>query len=559
MKSHERKSASICIPLVIYTWLFFVGSTTVSAAPVDLAAFSTSDGQQQIEPQPVGILDFESNNVDPGEARAITDRFRLYLGNQAIFQVIERRRMQDILNEVGFQITGACDTEECIVQVGKILGARKMIAGSVSRVGTLYSLQVRIIDIETSMVEHQAVADVSGIEDVLTSACESVANELAQKASGQTGITQPIEGPDQPVVLTTGQVRVTSTPPGATIIFDGREVGVAPATVQLSEGSHELLLNLAGYQSHTDTIDVIGGESRTIDVQLNAIASGYVQISTNPPGVTVLINDEEVGVTPIESQRVFEGRHRIELKKDGYDTETRDLEFPPNRTTFLEVTLLRSGQAQLSLQSGLRGATISVNGQRQSQVLPAQGLTLRPGSYSIEVKAVGYHVWNRSIDLNDGDNQTLTVILSPKSRTTAGALSLLIPGMGQFYSRRPASGVLMLVGNAALTGYSAALYSQRNTLQDEYAVLQSRYDQASSIDEVTQARAVLLAKHQELQNNHQRLSTMGLVLGGLWALNVLDAVALMPRLPSVIPGASRPEIKIRAKTGTVSIALSVVF
>ncbi len=147
-------------------------------------------------PMLVGVLELDPNNVDPGEARAIAERLRLYLGRQrvggqVVFQVIERNKMESIMQELGFQISGACDTDECVVQVGKVLGASKMVAGSVSKVGTLYSLQVRIVDMQTSRIEQQAFADVDGIERVLTDATQSVSAELAAAVQGQQPAPQP--------------------------------------------------------------------------------------------------------------------------------------------------------------------------------------------------------------------------------------------------------------------------------------------------------------------------------------------------------------------------------
>jgi flagellar basal body-associated protein FliL len=135
--------------------------------------------QQQVEPLLIGVLDLETNDVTAPEARAIADRLRIYLGRQAIFEVIERNQMEGILDELGFQLSGACDTDECVVQVGKILGARKMIAGSVSKVGTIYALQIRIVDIESARIEHSTFSDVDGIEQVLQEATVEVAQELA--------------------------------------------------------------------------------------------------------------------------------------------------------------------------------------------------------------------------------------------------------------------------------------------------------------------------------------------------------------------------------------------
>jgi len=163
-----------------------------------LASRSSPQQPEQPESLLIGVLELDFNNVDEGEARAIAERLRLYLSRQAIFEVIERNKMNSIMEELGFQISGACDTEECVVQVGKILGARKMVAGSVSKVGNLYSLQVRIVDIQSSRIEEQAFADVNGIEQVLQIATDSVASQLAQFVTAQR--TQEAVPEPQPVV-----------------------------------------------------------------------------------------------------------------------------------------------------------------------------------------------------------------------------------------------------------------------------------------------------------------------------------------------------------------------
>jgi hypothetical protein len=138
----------------------------------------------QQEPVLIGVLELEANNVEPPEARAIADRLRFHLGNLGMFRVLERNRMESILQEMGFQLSGACDTEECVIQVGRILGARKMVAGSVSRVGEIYALQVRLVDMATSGIERQAISDVQGIEAVLLEGTEDVARQLAGLQEG---------------------------------------------------------------------------------------------------------------------------------------------------------------------------------------------------------------------------------------------------------------------------------------------------------------------------------------------------------------------------------------
>ncbi len=182
---------------------------------------SSSPGRVELVPADsdtviVGVLDLKATNVDEGEVEVISERLRFYIGNQPVFQLIERAEMFRIMEEVGFQQLGTCDDEECLVQVGKILGARKMIAGSIGRVGSTYSLHVRIVDIESSQIEHQVFEDVSDIEELLKNATKAIAEELAGML---TTLVEPIPSvptenpitPSQPVVTETRGANLWST------------------------------------------------------------------------------------------------------------------------------------------------------------------------------------------------------------------------------------------------------------------------------------------------------------------------------------------------------------
>ncbi len=195
-------------------WKRWIGTATaalmliLSLGPsVALAASALTEGvieadsaieqepQEQQEQLTIGVIDLEANGVGESEAKAITERFRTYLGRTGVFQVIERNRMEEIMVEMGFQASGACNTDECVVQVGQVLGASKMVAGSVSKVGTLYSLQIRMIDMATSRIEHPLFEDVDGIEEVLRTVTQSLANQLANLVRQQLGV--PFQG-EQP-------------------------------------------------------------------------------------------------------------------------------------------------------------------------------------------------------------------------------------------------------------------------------------------------------------------------------------------------------------------------
>ena len=97
------------------------------------------------DPSFIAVVDFKGNNVMEGDCSALTDRLRLELFNTKHYKVIEREMMDEILKEQKFQYSG-CVTDVCMVELGEMIGVKKIIGGSISRVGSTYSISSRIID-----------------------------------------------------------------------------------------------------------------------------------------------------------------------------------------------------------------------------------------------------------------------------------------------------------------------------------------------------------------------------------------------------------------------------
>lgn len=71
------------------------------------------------------------------------------------YRWIERGRITEVLDEQKFQASG-CTDQSCAVEMGQLLGARKMVTGSLSKTGDTYNLTLSIIDIETGLVDKNA-------------------------------------------------------------------------------------------------------------------------------------------------------------------------------------------------------------------------------------------------------------------------------------------------------------------------------------------------------------------------------------------------------------------
>jgi hypothetical protein len=66
--------------------------------------------------------------------------------------------MQSILKEQGFQQTG-CTSNECAVQIGQLLGVQFMVVGTIGKLDNTFTVNVRMISIETGEIVAASVKD----------------------------------------------------------------------------------------------------------------------------------------------------------------------------------------------------------------------------------------------------------------------------------------------------------------------------------------------------------------------------------------------------------------
>lgn len=134
----------------------------VSAAETDIS----TDESPRIS---VAVLALKpTSGVSEGESAVITDRLRVELFRTGSVDVMERDRMQDVLKEQGFQQSGACTDEGCMVEMGRLLGVGRMITGSIGKLGRLYLINVRAVDVQTAKIVAVVSKDIDGrIEEVV--------------------------------------------------------------------------------------------------------------------------------------------------------------------------------------------------------------------------------------------------------------------------------------------------------------------------------------------------------------------------------------------------------
>jgi TolB-like protein len=126
----------------------------------------------------VAVLDFNGANISKDELTILADRLSSEIFKLGEYTVVERSAMDEILSEQGFQQSG-CTTTDCAVEVGALLGVQKMVTGSIGKIGNLYTITAKSINVETGGLDNQISLDVSGtIEVLLTETMSQVSKQL---------------------------------------------------------------------------------------------------------------------------------------------------------------------------------------------------------------------------------------------------------------------------------------------------------------------------------------------------------------------------------------------
>lgn len=148
----------------------------------------------------LAVVDLSPQNLSAGTAATVSDLLRTEIFRTGRFVVVERAEMERILQEQSFQMSGCVETA-CVVEAGRLLGAEKMVVGSVGRLGMRYVVSARVVDVGRGAVEAAESVEAFSEEDL-----PRAVRELVARLTG--GVSSQGAFP--------GEVAVASSRPGPT-------------------------------------------------------------------------------------------------------------------------------------------------------------------------------------------------------------------------------------------------------------------------------------------------------------------------------------------------------
>lgn len=204
-----------------------------------------------------------------------------------------------------------------------------------------------------------------------------------------------------------GSVTVTSTPSGALVFLDEKQVGQTPLTLdRIASGSHSLRLQAPQYAVERRNVSVADGQTANVAVTL---AARFAEITVQAPqGAVVTVDGDRKGSGTL-SWRQSEGLCDIVVSMAGHRDARRQLEVVAGRAQTVQLTP-QPIYGSASVDSDLMDAEIWIDG-KQYGVTPNVVERLLVGSHTLVLKKSGYADLQQQFSVEEGKEASLLVKL----------------------------------------------------------------------------------------------------------------------------------------------------
>jgi len=311
----------------------------------------------QPQRESMAVLELEIVGSTKEQGAVLTNQLRAELLKTGRWTMINRAELDKIMKEQAVQLQ-TCTEPSCAVQLGKLLGVRKIVTGQVTKVtDALWQLSVLLTEVETGEIKRQELVNHSGdFSSLFLSGMANLAQRLSateqELASGVTRLTpQSIAPKLHDVLRETQSAALAMAPDNARLYYGagntvrgwqipgraeaGKPVAISKGDVSALAVNRQGTLVAAGGTRGTVTVIDAAAGAALFTAEAHGKEVTTVAFSPTDPLVASGSRDEKVQVTHLRSgERVF--------VLDDLDDEVRAVRFSPDGRFLYVATLKRS-------------------------------------------------------------------------------------------------------------------------------------------------------------------------------------------------------------------------
>lgn len=212
-------------------------------------------------------------------------------------------------------------------------------------------------------------------------------------------------------------VTIDSVPGPADVRVDGEVVGRTPVVVEVLAGPRVLELDHPGYKRWQQTLKIASGVAVDIGEIVLAKADGQLALTSQPTRANVTVNGEFRGQTPLAIALEAGRKHRLEVRKEGYLSQRRDLRLESAKATTLEM-LLKPELATIQFITTPSDAELLIDGKSRGNA--TQTLRLPTHEHELTVRRAGYATYQTQVTPRKGVKKRFRIRLKKADQSTSG-------------------------------------------------------------------------------------------------------------------------------------------
>ena len=149
----------------------------------------------------MAVMDLKAKyGVADGLAEALSVEVRNVIHSQGEYEVLSKEDLETIAERTKMRQSLGCDDTQCLIDFGQAIGTKYMVAGSVSKLGDTYSVDLRLIDTEgdDTGVKNRASKKCACPEDQLFGTAMDAATLVMGKEISETAAAETASQPVSP-------------------------------------------------------------------------------------------------------------------------------------------------------------------------------------------------------------------------------------------------------------------------------------------------------------------------------------------------------------------------
>jgi hypothetical protein len=341
-----------------------------------------------------------------------------------------------------------------------------------------------------------------------------------------------------------GKVTANIQPADAEVWLNNNKLPLINGFYRIPAGKQILQLRRESYQREEISLDVEAGENYTLNQHLDP-SYGWLKLDVkNSNGKTIQYNIDvpesykvsnlPENVNSEDPVPLYSGNISFTVNSNSYNSTEISATITPGKTTEKSVIMYTVGQAaDLERRKKLQPAVLNVksdplsdiyiNGQRAGKSEVVENIV--PGDTEITIEHPSGTA-SKKITLSEGELRELYLSTLPKK--SVALISGILPGVGHIYTQRKRGWLYLTgtVGSALFTGWQYIEYQDK---KDSFYEMQDTYNNATTLDEATDAREKLLEIETEMNNTYTILGYSAISTLSLYALSYIDLLIFKPK------------------------------